>query len=161
MRFPLILSEILHGSKQRGMVYLLADWGMGESELRTSISRLNATTATVTTTLSAAHNNHLHHHQQLLSAAGTTSSTTTTTTTGHHDDLNEVDLHPLSNQVGGHTRLMVLNPNTICKPLNYRELEFYQNIQDQDIKMFVPKYKGKQSIDFSPLFFFIKSLIIS
>lgn len=55
---------------------------------------------------------------------------------------------------------MVLNPNTICKPLNYRELEFYQNIQDQDIKMFVPKYKGKQSIDFSPLFF-IKSLIIS
>lgn len=49
-------------------------------------------------------------------------------------------------QVGGHTRLMVLNPQTICKPLNYRELDFYQNIQDQDIKMFVPKYKGKLSI---------------
>lgn len=48
-------------------------------------------------------------------------------------------------QVGGHTRLMVLNPSTICKPLNFRELEFYQNIQDQDIKMFVPKYKGKLS----------------
>lgn len=58
------------------------------------------------------------------------------------DDVNEVDLHPLSNQVGGHTRLMVLNPSTILKPLNYRELDFYQNIQDQDIKMFVPKYKG-------------------
>lgn len=40
---------------------------------------------------------------------------------------------------------MVLNPNTICKPLNFRELDFYQNIQDQDIKMFVPKYKGKLS----------------
>lgn len=40
---------------------------------------------------------------------------------------------------------MVLNPQTICKPLNYRELDFYQNIQDQDIKMFVPKYKGKLS----------------
>lgn len=40
---------------------------------------------------------------------------------------------------------MELNPNTICKPLNYRELDFYQNIQDQDIKMFVPKYKGKLS----------------
>lgn len=40
---------------------------------------------------------------------------------------------------------MVLNPGTICKPLNYRELEFYQNIQEQDIKMFVPKYKGKLS----------------
>lgn len=48
-------------------------------------------------------------------------------------------------QVGGHTRLMVLNPSTICKPLNIRELEFYQNIQDQDIKIFVPKYKGKLS----------------
>lgn len=40
---------------------------------------------------------------------------------------------------------MVLNPQTICKPLNYRELDFYQNVQDQDIKMFVPKYKGKLS----------------
>lgn len=40
---------------------------------------------------------------------------------------------------------MVLNPNTICKPLNFRELDFYQNIQDQDIKMFVPNYKGKMS----------------
>lgn len=57
-------------------------------------------------------------------------------------DSDEVDLHPLSNQVGGHTRLMVLNPSTICKPLNFRELDFYQNIQDQDIKSFVPKYKG-------------------
>lgn len=38
---------------------------------------------------------------------------------------------------------MVLNPSTICKPLNYRELDFYQNIQDQEIKLFVPKYKGK------------------
>ncbi|CAG9760626.1 unnamed protein product [Ceutorhynchus assimilis] len=54
----------------------------------------------------------------------------------------EVDLLPLSNQVGGHTRMMVLNPSTICKPLNFRELDFYQNIQDQEIKMFVPKYKG-------------------
>ncbi|XP_022904336.1 uncharacterized protein [Onthophagus taurus] len=55
---------------------------------------------------------------------------------------NEVDLLPLSNQVGGHTRLMLLNQSTICKPLNIRELEFYQNIQDQPIKNFVPKYKG-------------------
>lgn len=58
------------------------------------------------------------------------------------DESDEVDLHPLSNQVGGHTRLMVLNPSTICKPLNYRELEFYRNIQDKDIRHFVPKYKG-------------------
>ncbi|XP_074026593.1 inositol hexakisphosphate kinase isoform X2 [Leptinotarsa decemlineata] len=45
-------------------------------------------------------------------------------------------------KVGGHTRLMVLNSGTIVKPLNYRELEFYQNIQEQEIKNFVPKYKG-------------------
>ncbi|ERL86787.1 inositol hexakisphosphate kinase 1 isoform X1 [Dendroctonus ponderosae] len=57
-------------------------------------------------------------------------------------ETSEVDLLPLSNQVGGHTRLMVLNASTICKPLNFRELDFYQNIQDRDINTFVPKYKG-------------------
>lgn len=45
-------------------------------------------------------------------------------------------------QVGGHTRLLLLNQNTICKPLNKRELDFYRNIP-QDIQMFVPKFKGK------------------
>jgi len=44
---------------------------------------------------------------------------------------------------------MVLNSSTICKPLNFRELDFYQNIQDQEIKMFVPRYKGKLSNVFS------------
>ncbi|OXU27576.1 hypothetical protein TSAR_002809 [Trichomalopsis sarcophagae] len=53
----------------------------------------------------------------------------------------EVALHPLNNQVGGHTRLLLLNQNTICKPLNCRELDFYRNIP-QDIQMFVPKFKG-------------------
>ncbi|XP_045475269.1 inositol hexakisphosphate kinase 1 isoform X2 [Harmonia axyridis] len=94
------------------MVYLLADWGMGENEPR--------------------HRNYADQKsdfQRRLSEQ-------------FDADQEEVDLHPLSNQVGGHTRLMVLNPGTICKPLNYRELEFYQNIQEQDIKLFVPKYKG-------------------
>ncbi|XP_044753190.1 inositol hexakisphosphate kinase 2 isoform X2 [Coccinella septempunctata] len=94
------------------MVYLLADWGMGENE------RVHGSYAVQKSEL-----------QRRLSEQLDT-------------DQEEVDLHPLSNQVGGHTRLMVLNPGTICKPLNYRELEFYQNIQEQDIKMFVPKYKG-------------------
>ncbi|XP_076221531.1 inositol hexakisphosphate kinase 1 isoform X2 [Nomia melanderi] len=53
----------------------------------------------------------------------------------------EVALLPLKNQVGGHTRLLLLNQNTICKPLNCRELDFYQNIP-QDIQIFVPKFKG-------------------
>ena len=47
-------------------------------------------------------------------------------------------------QVGGHTRLLLLDQGTICKPLNPRELDFYQNIP-HDIEMFVPKYKGKCS----------------
>ncbi|XP_049777253.1 inositol hexakisphosphate kinase 2-like isoform X1 [Schistocerca cancellata] len=53
----------------------------------------------------------------------------------------EVALLPLGSQVGGHTRLLLLNQSTICKPLNPRELDFYQNIP-HDIQMFVPKYKG-------------------
>jgi inositol-hexakisphosphate kinase len=57
----------------------------------------------------------------------------------HHDEIN---LYPLSNQVGGHTRLLLLNDKTVIKPLNIRELEFYQNIPGNDIQHFVPKYKG-------------------
>lgn len=45
-------------------------------------------------------------------------------------------------KVGGHTRLLLLNQGTVIKPLNIRELDFYQNIP-QDIQMFVPKYKGE------------------
>lgn len=59
----------------------------------------------------------------------------------HHDEIN---LYPLSNQVGGHTRLLLLNDKTVIKPLNFRELEFYQNIP-ADIQHFVPKYKGDES----------------
>ncbi|XP_034831732.1 inositol hexakisphosphate kinase 3 isoform X1 [Maniola hyperantus] len=57
------------------------------------------------------------------------------------DDGHEVDVLPLHNQVGGHTRLLVLNDSTVIKPLNIRELHFYQNIPD-DIQDFVPRYKG-------------------
>nr|CAD7412989.1 unnamed protein product [Timema poppensis] len=53
----------------------------------------------------------------------------------------EVALFPLSNQVGGHTRMLLLNRSTICKPLNVRELDFYQNIP-RDIQNFVPMFKG-------------------
>ncbi|XP_050304479.1 inositol hexakisphosphate kinase 1 [Anthonomus grandis grandis] len=102
------------------MVYLLAEWGMGDSDVPNG-KRCNFST------VSPSENGiKCSSDRQLLSTPGN----------------NEVDLLPLSNQVGGHTRLMVLNPSTICKPLNFRELDFYQNIQDQEIKMFVPKYKG-------------------
>lgn len=49
-------------------------------------------------------------------------------------------------QVGGHTRLLLLNQSTVIKPLNIRELDFYQNIPS-DIQMFVPKYKGRSHSD--------------
>ncbi|KAJ8917742.1 hypothetical protein NQ315_005193 [Exocentrus adspersus] len=93
------------------MVYLLAEWGMGDPDTRKR------------------------------SYADPSSESFRCVDRLDHDD-GEVDLFPLSNQVGGHTRLMLLNPSTICKPLNFRELDFYQNIQEQDIKNFVPKYKG-------------------
>ncbi|CRK93330.1 CLUMA_CG006871, isoform A [Clunio marinus] len=54
----------------------------------------------------------------------------------------EINLYPLTNQVGGHTRLLLLNDRTVIKPLNVRELEFYQNIPGNDIQEFVPSYKG-------------------
>lgn len=57
-------------------------------------------------------------------------------------DEDEVSLLPLQNQVGGHTRLLLLNQSTICKPLNPRELDFYQNLPS-DIQFFVPEYKGE------------------
>lgn len=50
-------------------------------------------------------------------------------------------------QVGGHTRLLLLNQSTVIKPLNLRELEFYQNIPS-DIQQFVPKYRGECMIHF-------------
>lgn len=58
------------------------------------------------------------------------------------EDDSEIDLLPLKNQVGGHTRLLLLNDKTVVKPLNIRELEFYQNIPN-NIQQFVPKYKGE------------------
>ncbi|XP_071446758.1 uncharacterized protein [Hetaerina americana] len=61
------------------------------------------------------------------------------------DSAGEVSLFPLSNQVGGHTRLLLLNDGTICKPLNARELNFYQHIPDE-IQKFVPKFKGVMQV---------------
>ncbi|CAG9864982.1 unnamed protein product [Phyllotreta striolata] len=95
------------------MVYLLTNWGMGENETG-----------------------------KKSYAEPASASAASFRRPEQNGCNNEVDLFPLNNQVGGHTRLMVLNSSTIVKPLNFRELDFYQNIQEQDIKNFVPKYKG-------------------
>ncbi|XP_029729577.2 uncharacterized protein LOC109422366 isoform X2 [Aedes albopictus] len=88
------------------------------------------------------HNHPLHQHQQQQSQQSQQRH--------HHQqqqqhdtesDEDEIALYPLNNQVGGHTRLLLLNQSTVIKPLNLRELEFYQNIPS-DIQQFVPKYRG-------------------
>lgn len=63
---------------------------------------------------------------------------------GGIEDGDEVSLKPLHDQVGGHTRLLLLNSATICKPLNPRELDFYENLP-ADIQEFVPSYKGESN----------------
>lgn len=104
-----------------GMVYLLADWGMGESQL---------------------HRNNKHgFSQQFCQSSSELLQQLSVDHCNDQQDDDEVSLFPLNNQVGGHTRLLLLDQGTICKPLNPRELDFYQNIP-HDIEMFVPKYKG-------------------
>ena len=59
---------------------------------------------------------------------------------------NEVTLKPLKAQVGGHVYMKILNDQFVCKPLNKRELEFYQNIPKNLLKH-VPAYKGTLLLD--------------
>lgn len=47
--------------------------------------------------------------------------------------------------------MLLLNQTTVIKPLNVRELDFYQNIPS-DIQMFIPKYKGNFNINFYMIF---------
>lgn len=88
------------------------------------------------------HNHHAHHHHHHHHHLHQNSNSNSIHQ--QHDtesDEDEIALYPLNNQVGGHTRLLLLNQSTVIKPLNLRELEFYQNIPS-DIQQFVPKYRG-------------------
>lgn len=53
----------------------------------------------------------------------------------------EAVLVPFAHQVGGHTRMLLLDPSTLCKPLIPRELHFYLHVP-RDMRPFVPAYKG-------------------
>lgn len=95
-----------------------------------------------------AHHHHHHHHHQYQNHhhlhQNSNNSNNSNSIHQQHDtesDEDEIALYPLNNQVGGHTRLLLLNQSTVIKPLNLRELEFYQNIPS-DIQQFVPKYRG-------------------
>lgn len=87
------------------------------------------------------HAHHHHHHHHLHQNSNSTNSNSIHQQHDTESDEDEIALYPLNNQVGGHTRLLLLNQSTVIKPLNLRELEFYQNIPS-DIQQFVPKYRG-------------------
>jgi len=56
-------------------------------------------------------------------------------------DTTELSLKPLKAQVGGHVYMKILNDKFVCKPLNERELQFYQNIP-QILVEHIPRYQG-------------------
>ena len=56
-------------------------------------------------------------------------------------DSERVCLKPLKAQVGGHVYMKILNDRYVCKPLNKRELEFYQNIP-KNLVEHIPCYRG-------------------
>ena len=53
----------------------------------------------------------------------------------------ELSLKPLQAQVGGHVYMKILNDHYVCKPLNERELQFYQNIPPC-LSGHTPRYQG-------------------
>ena len=52
----------------------------------------------------------------------------------------------LYSQVGGHVSMKILNERFVCKPLNLREVSFYQNLP-ADLSAFGPTYHGTGSLD--------------
>jgi inositol-hexakisphosphate kinase len=134
------------------MVYLLSYCGMESCEsekyqqntkikaIRTQDSLKNAS-ATVTTVSSTTTNT-----SKSITSLNEFLKPHSILSHSQSSDDDETEISYLSNQVGGHTRLLLLNDKTVIKPLNSRELEFYQNIP-QEIQQFVPKYKGKFSFE--------------
>ncbi|KAF4526592.1 hypothetical protein B566_EDAN006407 [Ephemera danica] len=120
-----------------GMVFLLPDWGMGESvDSASSKYASHATTSAVRSVGLATSN------ASGASLRRDVSSSGTAVAAPQPDQGDEVSLLPLTSQVGGHTRLLVLDDeSTICKPLNPRELNFYKNTP-AEIERFIPKFKG-------------------
>ena len=62
------------------------------------------------------------------------------------EEESPVQLEPFIHQVGGHFPLVSLDTTTLCKPLNERELRFYQTLPPSLIP-FAPSYKGTMKIE--------------
>ncbi|XP_076327443.1 inositol hexakisphosphate kinase 3-like isoform X1 [Tachypleus tridentatus] len=58
---------------------------------------------------------------------------------GPNKDVRE--MYPFNHQVGGHSQMLLLEPDTLCKPLIQQELHFYLNVP-REMKHFTPCYKG-------------------
>uniref|UniRef100_A0A1L8DFW6 Kinase n=1 Tax=Nyssomyia neivai TaxID=330878 RepID=A0A1L8DFW6_9DIPT len=124
------------------MVYLVDSWGMGDSDCVPYHKHGPKIQQHHTTGFHQ--QQQLHEKQHLVSGVKNDRVKASRSQLAVSDVANEKDeiaIHPLTNQVGGHTRLLLLNQSTVIKPLNIRELDFYQNIPE-DVQMFVPKYKG-------------------
>ncbi|XP_055692893.1 uncharacterized protein LOC129795534 [Lutzomyia longipalpis] len=126
------------------MVYLVDSWGMGDSDCAPYHKHGPKIQQHHTSFHQQQQQQQLHEKQHLVSGVKNDRVKASRSQLAVSDVANEKDeiaIHPLTNQVGGHTRLLLLNQSTVIKPLNIRELDFYQNIPE-DVQMFVPKYKG-------------------
>lgn len=63
------------------------------------------------------------------------------------NEENGITLEPFIHQVGGRSTLLVFG-QTICKPINSRELTFYETLP-QELKPFVPEFRGLIEVEFS------------
>ena len=63
------------------------------------------------------------------------------------NDDNMICLEPFIHQVGGRSTLLVFS-DTVCKPINTRELTFYETLP-QELKPFVPEFRGLIEVEFS------------
>jgi len=53
-----------------------------------------------------------------------------------------VELRPFKHQVGGHTCVLEIGRDVICKPLADKEQLFYERTPDS-LRQFIPKYIGR------------------
>ncbi|PSS00575.1 hypothetical protein BD289DRAFT_360938 [Coniella lustricola] len=65
--------------------------------------------------------------------------------------LDAIELVPYRHQVGGHTTLWRFSKRAVCKQLNNRENEFYEQIEKnhRDLLPFLPRYIGVLNVTFS------------
>ncbi|KAJ4411616.1 inositol polyphosphate kinase kcs1 [Gnomoniopsis sp. IMI 355080] len=65
--------------------------------------------------------------------------------------LDAIELVPYRHQVGGHTTVWRFSKKAVCKQLNNRENEFYEQIEryHRDLLPFLPRYIGVLNVTFS------------